>query len=689
MKFQPVLKTLTASVMLALACTSGVNAQTEPAAGGNNTLINSINKGLENSPKLDSEIHALEAMMEEANVSFSFMLPTVDIRGSAGRERTTINEADTRSYNANSYGIEARQNLFNGFASQARYLSSYSEAMSQYYRVLDVANQITKEAAIAHLKVAKFQHLTALAEQHVKYHQDLMTRIEEKVGQGVSRSADLEQARSRYTLALSNLATEKANTFSAMAEYQRATDSIWPINDKGNHVIETNFEVENTERILHALNNHYMLKSSNAKLYAAKHSVTVAEEGFYPRLDLRAKSDMYSNYLSTFDERQISSVDLLASMNLYRGGADKASQAAAIKRKYQSFDRKLIVCKAIRQSTQIALYDVMNLQKKLGYFKQQADSIGNARAAYEQQYQIGRRTLLDLLNAENEYYQAKRNLISIETDLSESKLNLLASTGQLIELFNVENLIGADEPTKRRVHLYKDQISTTDDDSNCPAELLSLNNFNLPTIGFDPGLKSVNKDLMPSSPIDLGANTEPGIPIAPESPSVQNSQPGSKQPILVAQANAPGVGDKMVKFTDPAKVSGKLIDQTKAWATAWETRDINQYVNFYATDFKPEDGVTYELWVTQRRSRIASSRDVEVKLTEIQVIPSFDEPDVFETTFIQHFKSKNYRERSRKILTWKAKSNGTWQIIREQNLPENTVMKQAKSDLAMGKTVQQ
>jgi hypothetical protein len=117
--------------------------------------------------------------------------------------------------------------------------------------------------------------------------------------------------------------------------------------------------------------------------------------------------------------------------------------------------------------------------------------------------------------------------------------------------------------------------------------------------------------------------------------------------------------------------------------------DINQYVNFYATDFKPEDGVTYELWVTQRRSRIASSRDVEVKLTEIQVIPSFDEPDVFETTFIQHFKSKNYRERSRKILTWKAKSNGTWQIIREQNLPENTVMKQAKSDLAMGKTVQQ
>lgn len=685
MKSQPVLKTLTASVLLALAGVSGANAQTEVPAMGGNTLINSINKGLENSPRLDSEIHALEAMMEEANVSFSFMLPTVDIRGSAGRERTKINEGDARSYNANSYGIEARQNLFNGFASQARYLSSYSEAMSQYYRVLDVANQITKEAAVAHLKVAKFQHLTALAEQHVKYHQDLMARIEEKVGQGVSRSADLEQARSRYTLALSNLATEKANTFSAMAEYQRATDSIWPINDKGNHVIETNFEVENTERILHALNNHYMLKSSNAKLYAAKHSVTVAEEGFYPRLDLRAKSDMYSNYLSTFDERQISSVDLLASMNLFRGGADKASQAAAIKRKYQTFDRKLIVCKAIRQSTQTALYDVVNLQKKLGYFKQQADSIANARSAYEQQYQIGRRTLLDLLNAENEYYQAKRNLISIETDLSESKLNLLAATGQLIELFDVENLIGADEPTKRKVLLYKDQISTTDDDASCPAELLSLNNFNLPSIGFDPGLKSVNKDLLPASPVDAAAPTDPNP--AAETPSVSNTE--ASKPIQVAQANVPGVGDKMVKFTDPAKVSGKLIDQTKAWATAWEARDINQYVNFYATDFKPEDGSSYDIWVNQRRNRITASKEIEVKLTEIQVIPSFDEPDVFETTFIQNFKSKNYRERSRKILTWKAKANGTWQIIREQNLPENTVMKQAKSDLAMGATAQQ
>lgn len=682
MKFQPVLKTLTTSVLFAMACISGVHAQTESAAVGSNTLINSINKGLENSPRLDSEIHALEAMMEEANVSFSFMLPTVDIRGSTGRERIKINEGDSRSYNANSYGIEARQNLFNGFASQARYLSSYSEAMSQYYKVLDVANQITKEAAVAHLKVAKFQHLTELAEQHVKYHQDLMARIEEKVGQGVSRSADLEQARSRYTLALSNLATEKANTFSAMAEYQRVTDSIWPINDKGNHVIETNFEVENTERILHALNNHYLLKSSNAKLYAAKHSVTVAEEGFYPRLDLRAKSDMYSNYLSTFDERQISSVDLLASMNLFRGGADKASQAAAIKRKYQSFDRKLIVCKAIRQSTQTALYDVVNLQKKLGYFKQQADSIGNARSAYEQQYQIGRRTLLDLLNAENEYYQAKRNLISIETDLSESKLNLLASTGQLIELFNVENLIGADEPTKRKVLLYKDQISTTDDDSSCPAELLSLNNFNLPTIGFDPGLKSVNNEFIPANRNDSGANVEPAEPTTGvDSPSVNNT--GAAKPILVAQANIPGVGDKMVKFTDPAKVSNKLIEHTKAWAIAWEARDINQYVRFYASDFKPEDGSSYDFWLTQRRNRISTSREIEVKLTEIQVIPSFDEPDVFETTFIQSFKSKNYRERSRKILTWKAKENGSWQIIREQNLPENTVMKQSKSDLAM------
>ncbi|MBU0783144.1 MAG: TolC family protein [Gammaproteobacteria bacterium] len=613
-----------------------------------NPLQQSVIKGLQNSPTLNADIHALEAQMEESNVVFGTMLPTVDARGSTGRERTRIEDADTRTYNANSYGIEARQNLYNGFASHARYFASYSGAMQSYYRYLNKANQVAFDASSSHVDVSRFQALTQLSEDNLKYHQDLMNRIEEKVKSGVTRQSDLEQARSRYTLALGNLATEKANTFSAMANYQRITDTVWPVNQAGEYVVNANFEVENRERLVFALNNHPLLKAANAQISGAKQEVTAASEGFHPRIDLRAKTDVYSNYLSTFNERQISSVDVLATINLYRGGSDNASRNAAIKRRLRSMDDKLTICRAIRQSTQTSLFDVVSSQKKLNYFREQAAAITKARAAYEQQFAVGRRSLLDLLSAENEYYQAQRALINIEADLSISKLKLLAATGQLITLFSVDELVKADEPTRREVILYKEQSQKGAEAEGCPASLINLEDFELPNIGFDEALKSV--DATPSL-----------------------------APIELAQLGNGVVGQQVAAFGDPAEVSKSLIDKTKSWAKAWENKDVNSYIAFYAPNFKPEEG-SYEAWETNRRERISKAQQIDIEISEMQVVPSFDKPDEYEISFVQDYRAKFYQERSRKVLTWR-ENKGVWQIIREQNLPMNTVNAPNKKNL--------
>lgn len=634
------------------------NSQAAPAQATVNPLQQSVIKGLQNSPALDADVHALEAQMEDANVVFGTLLPTVDARGSTGRERTRIEDADTRTYNANSYGIEARQNLYNGFASQARYLAAYSGAMQSYYRYLNKANQVAFEASSSHVDVSRFQALTSLAENNLKYHQDLMNRIDEKVKSGVTRQSDLEQARSRYTLALGNLATEKANTFSAMANYQRITDTVWPVNETGEYVVNANFEVENRERLVFALNNHPLLKAANSSIISAKQEVTAASEGFHPRIDLRAKTDVYSNYLSTFDERQISSIDLLATINLYRGGADNASRNSAIKRRMRSMDDKLVVCRAIRQSTQTALFDVVSSQKKLNYFREQAAAISKARAAYEQQFAVGRRSLLDLLSAENEYFQAQRALINIEADLSTSKLKLLAATGQLTTLFAVDELVNTDEPTKREVLFYKEQSQTGAEAEGCPSSLINLEDFELPNIGFDEALKSVNAEDTPNL-----------LPAAINMPPIELAQLGA----------AGGTGQQVAAFGDPAEVSKSLINKTNSWAKAWENKDVNSYIAFYSPNFKPEEG-TYESWLTNRRDRIARAQRIDIEISDLQVIPSFDKPDEYEISFIQDYSAKNYQERSKKILTWK-ESKGIWQIIREQNLPESTAGAQGKKNL--------
>ena len=172
--------------------------------------------------------------------------------------------------------------------------------------------------------------------------------------------------------------------------------------------------------------------------------------------------------------------------------------------------------------------------------------------------------------------------------------------------------------------------------------------FDLPNIGFDEALKSVD---------------------------ASNSLP----PIQLAQLNDGGPTQQVAAFGDPAEVSKSLIDKTKAWAKAWENKDLNSYIAFYAPNFKPEEG-SYEAWVSHRRDRISKAQGIDIEISDLQVIPSFDKPDEYEISFIQDYSAKNYQERSKKILTWK-ESKGVWQIIREQNLPESTAGAQGKKNL--------
>ena len=94
-------------------------------------------------------------------------------------------------------------------------------------------------------------------------------------------------------------------------------------------------------------------------------------------------------------------------------------------------------CIDTRQVLVIAYNDVNQLKQQTIYRTQHKTSIENAREAYRKQYDIGQRTLLDLLDSENEYFQAKRSLANAEYDLKMAYVRTYAGQGELL------NKIGA------------------------------------------------------------------------------------------------------------------------------------------------------------------------------------------------------------------------------------------------------
>ncbi len=130
-------------------------------------------------------------------------------------------------------------------------------------------------------------------------------------------------------------------------------------------------------------------------------------------------------------------VELTATFNLFNGFTDKARIEQAGEHLNRSLDLRDKACVDTRQTVVIAYNDVLSLTEQLDYRNQHQLSIEKAREAYRKQFDIGQRTLLDLLDTENEYFQAKRTYTNTENDLYTAYARTFAGEGSFLNRLEV------------------------------------------------------------------------------------------------------------------------------------------------------------------------------------------------------------------------------------------------------------
>jgi tetratricopeptide (TPR) repeat protein len=124
---------------------------------------------------------------------------------------------------------------------------------------------------------------------------------------------------------------------------------------------------------------------------------------------------------------------------------------------------------------------------------------------------------------------------------------------------------------------------------------------------------------------------------------------------------------------EPAAVLAEAaINQTsvveaaiESWRTAWAARDVQGYVNAYASDYAPR-GMTHDAWTAQRRERLAAASYVKVSVDNLHV--AFPAADTAKAEFTQAYRTDNDEDLVRKTLTLSRTESG-WRIVREVSHP--------------------
>ena len=124
--------------------------------------------------------------------------------------------------------------------------------------------------------------------------------------------------------------------------------------------------------------------------------------------------------------------------DLFKGGADSANRRIE-KRQTQSLRYELDdLQRALKSEASQAWYSYQSNSKRTNYLQDYVESAQTTKVAYAQQFNIGQRSLIDLLDAENELLKAKSQLHESQQILTLSKYQIIHLQGKLLATLNLD-----------------------------------------------------------------------------------------------------------------------------------------------------------------------------------------------------------------------------------------------------------
>lgn len=105
-----------------------------------------------------------------------------------------------------------------------------------------------------------------------------------------------------------------------------------------------------------------------------------------------------------------------------------------------------------------------------------------------------------------------------------------------------------------------------------------------------------------------------------------------------------------------------IIDTVNGWSNAWSAQNVDGYLAYYASDFKPSNGLSRSRWEKRRRERLMKPRFIKITINNPDVF--LVDPQSARFSFEQNYKSDSFSDAVRKTLMLK-KIDGQWQILRE------------------------
>jgi outer membrane protein, adhesin transport system len=398
------------------------------------TLQEAIHQILQTHPEVRSVAYNRLGRDEEVRQAQSGYLPTLNFTAGTGWQ--DVQEPLDDTLYPQQYTLSLRQNVFAGLATINEVDRQKSRVRSAAYRLGGTSESVALRTTEVYLNVLRRQDLLRLSEENLETHLRIADQIKMRSESGVASKADSDQVMGRVSLAQANVVATKTNLLDAHSNYLSVVGNLPKELQKPTpptSLLPTS--IEEAEQA--ALKQHPTLKSAEADLEARHQQYDVAKAPYLPVIDIEVDQNWQDDLDTEGKDASLLAMVRLR-YNLFNGFKDQARRAETAHLISEAREIRNNTHRQVVESIRLSWMAYQAAQQRIDYLQQRVTATTETASSYTKQFNLGKRTLLDVLDTEAEVIDAKQSLVEAEFNGLYSQYRILNGLGMLAKSFDLE-----------------------------------------------------------------------------------------------------------------------------------------------------------------------------------------------------------------------------------------------------------
>jgi adhesin transport system outer membrane protein len=428
------------SIFLALGVTSALMAQ---------DLKTSVSEVIDTNPTIQERLKNYNITKEEVTTIKAGYYPRLDLTIGVGIENnqkktnyngdsTLIEEGgpattDSTSFTVYQNSLTYTQNLFNGFSTTNQLDAQKHSTVSAAYSYIENVNDIAFKMVDTYLQVMRNSELLETAQANVDINKEIFNKVQKLYDAGLTTLSEVNKIESSLALAKSNYVVQENTLLDVKYNMQRVLGRYLEVEEMQKPTLNVALPASIEEAAQYALQNNpsLLVAAYNVKLAQSKYKEQ--KSAYYPTIDLEISQQMNKNLSGIEgDDNRLRAMAYLK-YNFFNGFSDEANIQKSVSTIHKEIETKNDLRRQVLEGLNLSWAANEKLGDQLEHLIQYKKFALKTLTLYSKEYDLGRRSLLDLLSAQSDFIEAKKQIINTEYLMLFAKYRVLDAMGTLVQ----------------------------------------------------------------------------------------------------------------------------------------------------------------------------------------------------------------------------------------------------------------